>query len=138
MVVKRTGGEEERLIRKKKAVLPRPLKTTKLKLDLERIYEEQDQCHNKGVNRERLDHGETDDQGRRDLSGCAGVSCDTLCGTLKAHSLAYTGSEGRNPDCETAGKRCNSIIFEFCVSGCCHRSGCSLFGKYRRCEQNYQ
>src|SRR5512139_4139984 len=122
MVVKRTGGEEERLIRKKKAALPRPLKTTKLKLDLERIYEEQDQCHNKGVNRKGLDHGETDDQGRRDLSGCAGISCNTLGCSLQTHSLADTCPEGGNTNRDTACEGSHCVVLKFCITRC--RSGC--------------
>ena len=58
------------------------------------------------VNRKRLDHGETDDQGRRDLARGSRIPCNTLGSTFQAHTLANAGTECCNADRITSYNVC--------------------------------
>jgi len=71
------------------------------KLESERFYKEQDQRNNQRIDRKGLDHGQTNDQSGRDLTGCARVPCYTLSCPFKTKTLADAGTQCCDSDCET-------------------------------------
>src|SRR3990172_11766116 len=98
-------------------------------LKFERIDEKDDKHYDKGVDGEGLDHRETDDERRRDLSGYARIPCDTFACLAETDALTDSCPERSQSYRETAAERSKGIVVNLGTGGSCRgflskRKGC--------------
>src|SRR5208283_3343935 len=87
-----------------------PPALAKVILNFERINEKNNEYDNKSVNGQRFYHGQTDNQGRHDLTRHARVSRYTFECAFYANALTYACSKSCKAYCKTGTEQSQSII----------------------------
>ena len=100
-----------------------------LKEFAERVDEDEDQDDNESINRERLDHRETDDECRHNLRHDAWIPCDTLAGSAYTVTHANTATESSKAYSNRATESGQCVIEHIGCALCC---GCFLSKRYWR------